>query len=94
MLEELGLPREISVAPGTETTDREVPVDVDAPYVVGDSASEWFDASCIFTPVPECFPSHCAMSSSRPVAHVAGDLARHTRRTILPQHGMARYRPG
>ena len=27
VLEELGLPREISVAPGTETTDREVPVD-------------------------------------------------------------------
>ena len=27
MLEELGLPREISVAPGTEATDREVPVD-------------------------------------------------------------------
>ena len=39
VLEELGLPREISVAPGTETTDREVPVDAHAPHVVGDSAS-------------------------------------------------------
>ena len=48
VLEELGLPREISVAPGTETTDREVPVDAHAPHVVGDSASEWFDASYVF----------------------------------------------
>src|SRR5262245_19702649 len=31
VLEELGLPREISVAPGTETTDREVPADAHAP---------------------------------------------------------------
>src|SRR5258708_19421837 len=59
VLEELGLPREISVAPGTETTDREVPVDAHAPHVVGDSASEWFDASYVFTPLPECLPSHC-----------------------------------
>ena len=58
VLEELGLPREISVAPGTETTDREVPVDAHAPHVVGDSASEWFDASYVFTPLPECLPSH------------------------------------
>ena len=58
MLEEFGLPREISVAPGTETTDREVPVDADAPHVVGDSASERFDASYVFTPLPECLPSH------------------------------------
>jgi hypothetical protein len=36
MLEELGLPREISVAPGTKATDREVPVDVHAPHVIGD----------------------------------------------------------
>src|SRR6185436_780898 len=55
---ELGLPREISVAPGTETTDREVPVDAHAPHVVGNSASEWFDASYVFTPLPECLPSH------------------------------------
>ena len=54
MLEELGLPREISVAPGTETTDREVPVDAHAPHVVGDSASERFDASDVVTPLLEC----------------------------------------
>ena len=58
VLEELGLPREISVAPGTETTDCEVPVDAHAPHVVGDSANEWFDASYVFTPLPECLPSH------------------------------------
>src|SRR5262249_49301646 len=58
VFEELGLPREISVAPGTETTDREVPVDAHAPHVVGDPASEWFDASYVFTPLPECLPSH------------------------------------
>ena len=58
VLEELGLPREISVAPGTETTDREVPVDAHAPHVVGDSASERFDASDVVTPLPECLPSH------------------------------------
>jgi hypothetical protein len=50
---QLGLSREISVAPGTETSDREVPVDVHTPHVVGDSASEWFDASYIFTPLPD-----------------------------------------
>src|SRR5262249_49308297 len=58
VLDELGLPREISVAPGTETTDREVPVDTHAPYVIGDSASERFDASDVFTPTPECLPAH------------------------------------
>jgi hypothetical protein len=52
-LEELCLPREISVAPGTETTDREVPVDAHAPNVVGDPASERFDASYVFSPLPE-----------------------------------------
>ena len=56
--QQVGLPREISVAPGTETTDREVPVDAHAPHVVGDSASEWFDASHVFAPLPECLPSH------------------------------------
>ena len=58
VLEELRLPREISVAPGTETTDREVPVDAYAPHIVGDSASQRFDASYVFTPLPECLPSH------------------------------------
>jgi hypothetical protein len=52
VLEELGLPREIGVASGTETTDREVPVDAHAPHVVGHSASEWFDASYVFTHYP------------------------------------------
>jgi hypothetical protein len=58
VLEELGLPREISVAPGTETTDREVFVDAHAPHVVGDSASERFDASDLVTPLLECLPYH------------------------------------
>src|SRR3954454_18090241 len=52
VLQELRLPREISLAPGTETTDREVPVDAHTPHVVGDSASERFDASDVFTPLP------------------------------------------
>ncbi len=58
VLEELSLPREISVAPGTETTDREVSVDAHAPHVVGDSDSERFNASDIATPLLECVPSH------------------------------------
>jgi hypothetical protein len=58
VLEELGLPREISVAPGTETTDREAPVDAHAPHVVGDSASERLDASDVVTPLLERLPSH------------------------------------
>ena len=57
MLEEPGFPREIGVAPGTETSDREVPVDAHAPHVVGDAASEWFDANCLFIPLTECLPS-------------------------------------
>jgi hypothetical protein len=39
VLEELGLPREVGVAPGAKTTDREMPIDAYAPHVVGDSAS-------------------------------------------------------
>jgi hypothetical protein len=39
VLEELALPRQISVAPGTETTDREMPIDAHAPYVIGNAAS-------------------------------------------------------
>src|SRR5207248_11583296 len=57
-LEELGFPREISVAPRAETTDRMVPVDAHAPHVVGDSASERFDASDVVTPLLERLPSH------------------------------------
>ncbi len=56
MPEAAGLPRKISVAPGTETTHREVSVDAHAPHVVGDSASERFDASDVFTPRPKCLP--------------------------------------
>ena len=37
--------RSTEVAPGTETTDREVPVDPHAPHVVGDTASERLDPS-------------------------------------------------
>jgi len=83
VLEELGLPREISVSPGTETTDREVPVDAHAPHVVGDSARERLDASDVFTPLPECLPSH------RPHRTGAPNLAR------LPDTVMKRStRPG
>ena len=56
---QLGFPREISGAPGTETTDRKVPLDPDGPDVVGDPAGERFDANCIFTPLPERAPSRC-----------------------------------
>ena len=58
VLEEPGLPREIGIAPRAETADREVPVEAHAPYVVGDSASERFDASGVFTPPAECLPPH------------------------------------
>ena len=66
VLEELGLPREISVASGTETTDREVPVDVHAPHVVGDSVSERFDASDVITPLLKRLPSHRPHLRGRP----------------------------
>src|SRR5262249_52396114 len=58
MLKQLGLPREVSVAPGTEPADREVPVDTHAPHVVGDPARERLDASDVATPLLECLPSH------------------------------------
>jgi hypothetical protein len=57
VLEEFGFPIEISVAPGTETTDRNAPVNTHAPYVVGDSASERFDASGVDTPMLEWIPT-------------------------------------
>jgi hypothetical protein len=56
-LKDRGLPREIGVAPSTETTDRAAPVDAHAPHVVGDSAGERFEASGVFTPLAECLPS-------------------------------------
>src|SRR5512132_3838320 len=56
--EELGLPREIAVAPDTETGDSEVPVDAHSPYVVCNSATERLNASDVITPLLECLPSH------------------------------------
>lgn len=35
--EELGLPREVSVAPDTQTTDCELPMDAHAPDIIGNS---------------------------------------------------------
>ena len=58
MLEELGLPREISVAPGTQTTDREPPVDAEAPHVVGDATGERLEASDVLAPPLERLPPH------------------------------------
>ena len=43
VLQELGPPHEISVAPGTETADREVPVDAHAPHAVGDSPASFIE---------------------------------------------------
>jgi hypothetical protein len=51
-LEEPGLPGEIGVAPRTETTDREFALDAHAPHVIGNAASEAFDARCVITPQP------------------------------------------
>jgi len=79
VFEELGLPCEISVASGAKATDREVPVDAHAPHVVGDSASEGFDASDVVTPLLElgdksferpAFTRHASYQSSS-----AGGLA-------------------
>jgi SOS-response transcriptional repressor LexA len=50
VLKELGLPREISIAPGAETTHREVPSDTHAPYVVGYTAGEWLNAAGVCAP--------------------------------------------
>src|SRR5215831_2134031 len=72
VLEECGLPREISVAPGTETTDRKVPVDAYAPHVVGDSASERCDANDVVTPLLECLPSHWWSPPQYACAHRGG----------------------
>jgi hypothetical protein len=57
VLEELGLPREISIAPAAKTTYREVPADAYAPHFVGDSASERLDARAVLTPLPEVPPT-------------------------------------
>src|SRR5262245_25208003 len=56
VLEELDRPREISVAPGTETTDRELPVDARAPQVIGDSARV-VRCELRLHPTARCLPS-------------------------------------
>jgi hypothetical protein len=59
VLQELGLPREISVTPATEATDREMPVDAHAPHLIdANSASERFNTRNAVAPLLECIPSH------------------------------------
>ena len=50
---------EISVAPRAKTTNSELPVNAQAPYIVGNATSEWFDTDHVFTPFLERFPSKC-----------------------------------
>jgi hypothetical protein len=57
ILEELGLPREISVTPGTEASNCKLPIDAYTPHVVGDSSREPLDASDIVTPMLESLPT-------------------------------------
>ncbi len=57
VLEELGFPREIIVAPATETTDRDLPVAAHAPHVVGDIATIVSMRATSSPPLPERFPS-------------------------------------
>jgi len=52
VLEKFGLPREVSIAPGAETTDRKAPVDPHTPHVVGNSASKPLNTSDVITPPP------------------------------------------
>lgn len=58
MLEEFGLPGEISIAPGAETADRQLAADAQAPYVVGNPATERRDAGGVLTPSRKRVPSH------------------------------------
>src|SRR5579859_4071983 len=52
--QQLGLPREVSVAAGAETTDRAMPVDAHAPYLVdANSAGERFETSDVVAPLLE-----------------------------------------
>src|SRR5690348_1353139 len=51
--EEFGLPREISITSLAEASDREESPNAQAPYVVGDPASQRFDASYVVTPLLE-----------------------------------------
>jgi hypothetical protein len=82
VLEELGLPGEIGVASGPKATDSEAPVESHIPHVVGDSASEGFDASDVVTPLLECLPSRCHRRS-----RVAFDV--HSWRLIVLARGPA-----
>src|SRR5205085_7902295 len=51
--------REVSVDAGAETTDREMPVDAYAPYLVdANSAGERFETSDVVAPLLECLPSY------------------------------------
>jgi hypothetical protein len=64
VLEEFRLPREIRITPLAETSDREASPNAHAPYVIGDSASQRFDANYIVTPLPEHLPArwrHCEL---------------------------------
>ena len=57
--QQVGLPREISVAALAETTDRKLPVDAHAPHLVdANSAGERFAANNVVTPLLERLPSH------------------------------------
>ncbi len=58
VLKEFSLPREIRITPIAETSDREASLNAHAPDVIGDSASERFDANHIVTPLPERLPAY------------------------------------
>src|SRR5690606_18593785 len=79
--EELGLPGEIRVAPDAATSDRELPVDAHAPYVVGHAACESLDANDVVTPLPERLPSHWPhpLLRQRTVTPVSGASAKRYR---------------
>ncbi len=67
MPQQVGLPREISVTSGAETTDRELPVDTHTPHLVDNSATERFYPRNVITPMFECFPSHAPHPPSHPL---------------------------
>jgi hypothetical protein len=62
VLEERGLPGQISIAPGPATSDRNLPVDTHAPHIVGHAASEPFNARHVVTPLRKRLPSHLVTS--------------------------------
>jgi hypothetical protein len=81
--EELDLPREIRVAPGAETTDRELPAHAHAPHVVGDSARERLDASDVVTPLLERFPSHGSILAELRISFEGEARSRSARRASV-----------